>query len=762
VHFNASVTVPPARYGDLTLNTGGSVKTLAPGVTRVDGDLTIAEGVKVEGAVDGSSALELSGNIIHRTSDPFAPANPFSLVFAKDGAQQYEMKTPLAAFDEIRIGGNTTVTIGGEANSGTLQLGSETGGGIIIDRGGKLILRNRELVIAEKGSVNRAGQEGELGFRNSAITIASASDANSNLYTITGMDSVSRLTVDATGTGRVTLHKKLYVIDHVNPLKGHLESNGFLSLVSTRARTARVLKSSGGGKIDGEVVFQRFIGRGKQTRYISFPVAGVSVSELQAFVPVSGQFNGASTGAGAADEPSLHYFDEPSGGWIPFPRASNAEILETGRGYSILIPHETRDSKIALSGPIYQGDREFMLTPNATNDPQKGWNLIGNPYPSPIEWNAAGWARNGTASAAYVLDDRYPGGRFLVWDGETGDPAFAGVIAQGQAFFVRSASAEPALVVTEEAKTDLSAHLWRQKETKSYSGLLVITLEQDSLTDHTYVKFSDSGDNGFDARDAVKRRNGYFSLSTLSDDSVALAINDLAESRCDRAVAAGVDANPGTYALRFDKSGLSDPAAEIRLLDRHANKTVDLKPGEAYTFEITNDPHSSGKQRFAVQMPSGSLVPVITVTEGELTSNVSSGNQWLLNGDDIPGATGQSLVPEAPGEYAVRVTINGCTKTSKPVSVTTAVTGIAATAGGEVMIYPNPATDYIHVRLGAAEAQPTGYAIFNHLGARVALGEWSAGGRIAIGALAPGIYFLDIQSGRARHSRKFVVGEKRP
>src|SRR5690606_35262248 len=54
-----------------------------------------------------------------------------------------------------------------------------------------------------------------------------------------------------------------------------------------------------------------------------------------------------------------------------------------------------------------------------------------------------------------------------------------------------------------------------------------------------------------------------------------------------------------------------------------------------------------------------------------LTSSAVSGNQWYRNGVLIPGETGQSIIVTQGGNYTVSVTVNGCTSTSAPTTVTT-------------------------------------------------------------------------------------------
>ncbi len=54
-----------------------------------------------------------------------------------------------------------------------------------------------------------------------------------------------------------------------------------------------------------------------------------------------------------------------------------------------------------------------------------------------------------------------------------------------------------------------------------------------------------------------------------------------------------------------------------------------------------------------------------------LTSSSASGNQWLLNGNPIGGATNQTYVATAAGSYTVTVTASGCTSNPSAATVVT-------------------------------------------------------------------------------------------
>jgi hypothetical protein len=85
-----------------------------------------------------------------------------------------------------------------------------------------------------------------------------------------------------------------------------------------------------------------------------------------------------------------------------------------------------------------------------------------------------------------------------------------------------------------------------------------------------------------------------------------------------------------------------------------------------------------------------------------LTSNSASGNQWNLNGNPIGGATNQTFVATASGNYTVTVTIGACSSTSAVTTVTVNPTPPTPTitpggpttfcAGGSVTLTSSSAT----------------------------------------------------------------------
>ncbi|MGN6416571.1 MAG: hypothetical protein ACTHMC_03700, partial [Pseudobacter sp.] len=94
-----------------------------------------------------------------------------------------------------------------------------------------------------------------------------------------------------------------------------------------------------------------------------------------------------------------------------------------------------------------------------------------------------------------------------------------------------------------------------------------------------------------------------------------------------------------------------------------------------YALKVTNAFGCITHDTVKVTVNQTPPIPFLSQTGHTLLSSVASGNQWYLNNQLIPGATGASYIPLSPGEYSVIVTQNGCeSKSFSPLTVIT--TGI--------------------------------------------------------------------------------------
>ena len=95
---------------------------------------------------------------------------------------------------------------------------------------------------------------------------------------------------------------------------------------------------------------------------------------------------------------------------------------------------------------------------------------------------------------------------------------------------------------------------------------------------------------------------------------------------------------------------------------------------------------------FPVSFTATPETPFIELIGDLLSSSALTGNQWFLNGDPIPGATGQTWLAQEDGEYWTQLIIQTCVfDTSNHLDVV--VTGIPELPQDpwNLTIYPNPA-----------------------------------------------------------------------
>lgn len=112
--------------------------------------------------------------------------------------------------------------------------------------------------------------------------------------------------------------------------------------------------------------------------------------------------------------------------------------------------------------------------------------------------------------------------------------------------------------------------------------------------------------------------------------------------------------------------------------------------------------------------------PAITQHGDTLTSSAASGNQWYLDGVEIPGATGQQHMAVYIGTYTVQVTLSGCSSgiSNEILVYPVSVDENPIAEGFEV--YPNPGTGIFKVQVPALKSNDMfSLQIFNNQGSLV-------------------------------------------
>jgi len=379
-----------------------------------------------------------------------------------------------------------------------------------------------------------------------------------------------------------------------------LNSNGNITLLSyadTPGATARVTPVPDGSRINGDITVQRYMsGEGRLYRYLASPVANASVASMMDDFPVTGTFADPSTGRGiASTSPSLFFYDS---GWKPFPvsGAASDNYLEPGRGYAAFVRGDSNPIVWDVTGELNQGPHVLNVKRTVQDgDPFTGWNLVGNPYASPVKWGGAGWTLQNIGMSIAIRDNGE--NRFRYTDGEVGDVA-NGTIASGQAFWVYATDDNPTLSINESAKSSGDASFYRFGETDHVQ----LSITGPEGEDMVWLRLRPAAAKTLDRFDAVKLPNDELSLAILTTDSVAVAIAASDEFDCNTVIPVSITGpsggmiRPGNYTMSIETSGMFS-GSTVRLIDYFNADTTALG---IFHFVVNEDPGSAQPNRFGL------------------------------------------------------------------------------------------------------------------------------------------------------------------
>lgn len=490
----------------------------------------------------------------------------------------------------------------------------------------------------------------------------------------------------------VSLMGSLSVTGSVLVATGSLASNGNLILVSSAARTAYI-DGSGAGQITGNVTMQRYLPSGYGYRYISSPFMAATVNGLSPEVNLGSSF------------PLVYRYDEnrTSSGWVSY--INPALILNPLQGYSANFGSLHDPELLDITGVVNNGPYSVTLY-NHGYTYTNGMNLVGNPYPSPIDWDAAsGWTKTNINDAIYFFrpgaTDQYGGTYSSYVNGMSSDGFASNIIPSMQGFFVQVSSAgipvTGILGMNNQVRVNDFSQQYAKSAAKAVSSQLRLS-----------ASFSpDTTKNDF--------------LLIYQDDKAADTFSYMTEAikifNTDLAV-------PNIYALSSDAQKLS-----IR--------TVMPSEGEALQIPLGVKANKAGTLVFSLKTLSGSF-------EGNdvyLTDLTAGINQRLNNGGEY-----SVYLPKAEYLNRFRLDLN------------------ATTVGAE----DNPAEKYeltawysngiLRARIETVIAGRGIIRLSNLTGHRILEEMVTDGGLYEYGVtLKSGIYILTLETGNIRMVRKFIV-----
>ncbi len=253
-------------------------------------------------------------------------------------------------------------------------------------------------------------------------------------------------------------------------------------------------------------------------------------------------------------------------------------------------------SSSSISSPEYVNFDGLLNTGNQTvanlsynsgSNKGDGWNLVGNPYPSPIEWTSS-WTKSNIDATIYVYD----GTQYLTWNYNFGGIGSMGngYIPSTQAFWVKANASSPSMTIPNSTRTHASQQFYKGSD-EIINNMLTITVVGNEFEDVAIVGChagaTDLYDGEYDAYKLFGSTEAPQLYSVIGNTN--LTANFFGEIKSSRTVDLGLNTGEeGVYEFHFSGAKNFDDNIIVYLEDKASTSSngqmIDLKKSPSYKF----------------------------------------------------------------------------------------------------------------------------------------------------------------------------------
>ena len=429
----------------------------------------------------------------------------------------------------VIFNGSSTQTINNF--SGAENFNNLTISGIQVDLGGNLdcsgdIVINSILETTSSNfNVNLGGNwtnNGTFNQQEGNVTFDGSSTQGIN-----GSTNWNNLTINSTG---VDVNSGIHtLIDSLKLESGNFSTGGDFTLVSSPTKTARIAEITG-GSISGDITVQRFINAGATNwRFFTSPVGGATLAQFNDDFITSGYTGSDYPLWPSASNPwqSIYFYDETLGGNFDagYVAATNAtQSISNGIGIWVYCGDTITGTQAFitdLTGPAQTGNISPAINFTNAGSSDDGWNMIGNPYPSPIDWDG-GVTLNNVDNIFYIWNPDI--NQYASYTPGVPLNGASNVIPSGQAFLVKATASGASVDMTESIKTTDSNNFLKAVVQNDFLKLRVErngSFDECAFRDN--VNATNNYDNGLDALKRISPDGSVPSIfTTLNTDWLAI------------------------------------------------------------------------------------------------------------------------------------------------------------------------------------------------------------------------------------------------
>jgi hypothetical protein len=385
---------------------------------------------------------------------------------------------------------------------------------------------------------------------------------------------------------------------------------------------------------------------------------------------------------------SVVCFDEPSGTWI----APVDGKLDLMRGYiqvATSTPSVTGTTgTVDFSGKFNTGAYSINLT---RTEGKSGYNLVGNPYPSYLNWNMV--TKTNVSNTMWYRTKEGGVYKFYTYVANSGagvgSPAtVTNKIPPMQAFWVKvNTVGSGSIAVDNDMRShfDDAGNIMKAPK-QSAQKLIRLQVSNGINTDEAVVYFNANALDTFDQYDALKRSNGEPSLPEIFTQAGAeqVVINGMTELKYSTEIPVGFKTGEANnFIISANEISNFEAGTKVILIDKqNPTAEIDLSNGAAYNFSAPvttvntdrfsllfrapgvttsiNNTENSGAQVF---VNAANQITIIAPEKANYSIYNAVG-QLVSNGKTITNRTIVNTIRLA-GVYVVKLTENGTELTTR-------------------------------------------------------------------------------------------------
>jgi hypothetical protein len=612
-----------------TTNVGSSIRLAYNGAKIVVSNCTFANNNALSTAGDIftnsaantiAAALTVHGNLFYKSGGLIINAS-------WTGDTRYNLSTGTMTLGTLMTKTANTASLAADASGGIqLEYDNITGNAILANNGG--YVRTIKLLgstSTDNKAINLIPLSAKMNSKDARGYDRNPNSNDCGAYehpksiTVTGGTNSSTLATNGNTIIAVNTGKRLVIDNDVTISAINVTAGGRIQINSgkTLTGTLNLLNSTDGSTgtlVDfyttatKQISMKQYVASSRNW-YISTPISVASYSLLN-------------KGVGVIE------FDEATKQWLDVTSGN----LQVGKGYiqkaSATQTGTTGD--ISFDGLANSGPVTVVLSRTGTT--QAGFNLVGNPYPSYLDWTKVAaantnvaptaWYRTKTAGGAYTFATVNVEAKLL-------NPLDPAIIVNGsasseittyippmQAYWVRLLAAQPTnnFTVTNSMRDHRDSTLNVFKAPRQ-GGMPLVRLQiaNETNADEAVLYFNSSASDDFDRFDSPKMFNNIASqpeIYTIAGTE-KVVINGMNQITNNLELKIGFNAGqPGTYILKSTELNNIDTNNSIYLRDKVENTETELYPQAEYSFNTSNT--GNNESRFSLIFKSKSLTTSIS------------------------------------------------------------------------------------------------------------------------------------------------------